>query len=167
MCDFIFSFSHLEIKNILKLKTELHNNSTDLVHFLTRRNFDNFYTLKNKNKYLNLKKILTGKYLLIRCKNLEEFTAIKNKLFSLISNIEQLNLDLHFFCLVSNGKYYFKDFFILSEKYDRQRLYNSLIETKKIYNLNFILLKYFLFYSYTFRIINLKLISRFHNSMYN
>jgi len=167
MCDFIFSFSHLEIKNILDLKNELRTESYDSIHFLTRKNFNSFFKFEDRAKYLNLKKILTGKYLLIRSKDEDNLNIVKNKLFKLITHVENLNINLSFFCLISNNQYYFKDFFLLSHKYSNQILYKTFIAKQKIYYLNILLFQYLNFFLYTFRIINLKRIHVNYTSMYN
>jgi len=151
MYDYLFSFSHFDRKQLEVLKRELFTQSKYDVFFLTRKNFSQHYD----STYINLKKILFGKYLVIRGNKDISLESIYSDLRNVISYINSNEMNLNFFCLVYNKNYYFYDFFTLSSEYTSNTLYNI---TKQSYQSNLLhcmQTHYLLFFYFFFRIFNL------------
>lgn len=151
MYDYLFSFSHFDRKQLEVLKRELFTQSKYDVFFLTRKNFSQHYN----STYINLKKILFGKYLVIRGSGDMSLESIYNNLKNVISYINSNEMNLNFFCLVYNQNYYFYDFFTLSSEYNSNTLYNI---TKQSYQSNLLYglqINYLLFFYFYIRIFNL------------
>lgn len=151
MYDYLFSFSHFDRKQLEILKRELFTQFQYDVFFLTRKNFSQHYN----STYINLKKILFGKYLVVRGNKDMSLESIYNNLKTVISYINSNEMNLNFFCLVHNKKYYFYDFFTLSSEYNSNTLYNI---TKQTYQSNLLYglqINYLLFFYFYIRIFNL------------
>ncbi|MND21325.1 hypothetical protein D3C87_1170190 [compost metagenome] len=165
MCDYIFCFSHLDDKQMQLLKTEFFTKYGYFIFFLTRKNFDSFFNIE----HINLKKILTGKYLLIRGVHNKSLSIIIDEIKSLLIYVDSNSINLSFFCLNYNNNYYFNDFFLLSNNYNVQNLYNNILLNIKHYNVLNLIIYYYSFYYFFFRIFSLNSLIVFNifiNSIY-
>lgn len=155
MYDYLFSFSHFDRKQLEVLKRELFTQSKYDVFFLTRKNFSQHYD----SIYINLKKILFGKYLVIRGNKDISLESVYSDLKNVISYINGNEMNLNFFCLIYNRNYYFYDFFTSSSEYSLNTLYNI---TRQGYQSNLlysIQINYLLFFYFFIRIFNLNHLS--------
>ena len=151
MYDYIFSFSHFDRKQLEVLKRELFTQYQYDVLFLTRQNFSQHYS----STYINLKKILFGKYLVIRGKEITNIESIFNNLNSVITFMNTNEMNLNFFCLIFNKKYYFYDFFTLSSKYNTKTLLNVVKQSMQLNIINTLKINYLLFFYFYISIFNL------------
>lgn len=161
MYDYLFSFSHFDRKQLEVLKRELFTQSKYEVFFLTRKNFSQHYN----STYINLKKILFGKYLVIRDnsqnKNIS-LESIYDNLKNVISYINSNEMNLNFFCLVYNKNYYFYDFFTLSSEYTLNTLYGITRQNYQynaLYSMQILYLQFFYFFIRIFNLNNLTYLS--------
>lgn len=151
MYDYLFSFSHFDRKQLEVLKRELFTQSEYDVFFLARKNFSEHYN----STYINLKKVLFGKYLVIRGNKEMSLESIYSNLKNLISYINSNEMNLNFFCLVYNKNYYFYDFFTLSSEYNSNTLYSITKQTYQSNLLNILQINYLLFFYFYISIFNL------------
>lgn len=156
MYDYIFSFSHFDRKQLEVLKRELFTQYKYDVLFLTRQNFSQHYS----STYLNLKKILFGKYLVIRGKEITNIESIFNNLNSVIAYMNANEMNLNFFCLIFNKKYYFYDFFTLSSKYNKETLLNVTRQSMQLNTINTLKINYLLFFYFYISIFNLNCLTQ-------
>lgn len=150
MYDYLFSFSHFDRKQLELLKRELFTLSKYDVFFLTRQNFSQYYD----STYINLKKILFGKYLVVRGRGFDNINSIINNLNLVIKCISNNEMNLNFFCSVFNNKYYFYDFFTLSSEYNTSKLLNISRKSTELYLINILRTKYLLFFFFYISILN-------------
>jgi hypothetical protein len=150
MYDYLFSFSHFDRKQLELLKRELFTLSKYDVFFLTRQNFSQYYD----STYINLKKILFGKYLVVRGRGFDNINSIINNLNLVIKCISNNEMNLNFFCSVFNNKYYFYDFFTLSSEYNSSKLLNISRKSTELYLINILRTKYLLFFFFYISILN-------------
>ncbi len=166
MLNFIFFFSHLDKNKIIDFKNYLYSNSNDELLFLTRSNFDFFFDIK----YIELKKILTGKYLLIQVKNnliVSEIDILNEKLNFFLETIKKFNLNLFFFCAIGEDRYYFKDFISKSKIYNNKHLFELVIKKNQLHFSYLFLLELKIYYLYLFRINNSRSIYNMNNLQYS
>jgi hypothetical protein len=166
MLNFIFSFSHLDKKKITAFKNYLYLHTDHSLSFLTRSNFNIFFN----SKHIELKKILTGKYLLIQVKNdsdISEIEILNNKLNFLFSLIKENDLNLLFFCAVGDSRYYFENFIIKSKKFDNKYLLSLIIKKNQLHFSYLFLLELQMYYLHLFRINNLRTIYNMDNFEYS
>lgn len=151
MYDYLFSFSHFDRKQLELLKQELFTQYKYDVLFLTRQNFSQYYD----STYINLKKILFGKYLVVRGTGAKDIESIINNLNLIIKCINNHEMNLNFFCSIFNNRYYFYDFFTLSSEYNINKLLNIKKQSLNLHLLNKLKINYFLFFNLYIRIFNL------------
>lgn len=151
MYDYLFSFSHFDRKQLELLKKELFTQYQYNVFFLTRQNFSQYYD----STYINLKKILFGKYLVIRGEGVVDIESIISNLNLIIKCINHNEMNLNFFCSIFQNRYYFYDFFTLSSEYNTKKLLDMKKQSLNLHLLNILKINYFLFFSFYIRIFNL------------
>lgn len=169
MFKFIFSFSYLDKKQVIGLKKYLEVNTNDQLHFLTRSNFNDFFDIK----FLELKKILTGKYLLIEVENLSDnsnesnIDFLEKKLDFFLNTLKEQNLNLFFFCVVGEDQFYFKNFIIDSKRYNHKYLFDFISKKNSLHKSYFFMLQLRIYFLYFFRINNLYSIYNKNNYLYS
>jgi hypothetical protein len=124
MVHYIFSFSYIEKKKIKELKNLLlFSTLGNDVHFnfLTKKNFNLFFS----NKYLELKNILSGKYLIFSLEKKDcafnEMLITFELIHKLLANFEN---DISLFTIILKNTYIFNDFLIKSNSYKSKNLFD-------------------------------------------
>jgi hypothetical protein len=125
MIYFIFYFSYTEqtIVNNIKENEFIYENY--ITSFLTNKNFNNLFD----KKYLYLKNILIGKYLLFYRMNndVNNIDNIEKELNKLINLFKENNIIINLLCFIYNDKFIFNSFLNESKKYLDLNIFNYLI----------------------------------------
>jgi len=136
MIYFIFHFSYAEQTIINSIKENEFIYENYITSFLTNKNFNDLF---NK-KYLYLKNILIGKYLLFQRinNNINNIDNIEKELTKLISLFKENNIIINLLCFIYNDKFIFNSFLNESKKYLNLNIFNNfikLLNNLKLFNI--------------------------------
>lgn len=139
---FIFSISYLNKDKLNVLKKAFLVNENYSLSFLTRSNFHMHFD----SKFLKLKAILYGKYLIINDNHIiNDYNDFKNNISKIKLIIESLELELQIFLITTNSFIYSYDFLKKSEKYNIINLFNIIKFNNILNNYNFLLYNYIIY----------------------